>query len=542
MLLRRHGLMHGCIRGVERDNERMASVLDWLQQLRAPACYVHRPAHVDIVQTHVSVVCLAGDQVFKLKKAVALPFLDFSTLARRRFFCDEELRLNRRLCPQVYLDVVPLLATAGGVRFGRSDEDGDVVDWAVRMTRLPAERMLDRMLAEHRVDRAAIEELARTVAAFHAGAERGADVLAAGAPERLAGFAHANFTELQTASGHGLSARLLAALAAVNDRDFAQLSPLLRARAAAGRVVDGHGDLHARNICMTAPVTVYDCLEFSAALRCGDVATENAFLVMDLRYRGAPALADAYVRAYVDASGDGEQPALLPPLVRYRAMVRAKVAALAAAEIELPAADRDAARASAAAHVHLAAASAIETRAPRWLAVCGPPASGKSALAAALAPCGPWPVLATDVVRKELAGVPLTGRARPEHYTAAFSDRTYGDVLARATASLAPVVILDGNFPDPARRAQTAAAARARGAALHWIHLAVDDATAGRRLAARASDATAVSDAGAAEAAMLRARFVPPTVAEGAVTTLDGGRDLVELVDAALAALVQPAP
>jgi hypothetical protein len=290
---------------------------------------------------------------------------------------------------------------------------------------------------------------------------------------------------------------------------------------------------------MTEPPTVYDCLEFAPAYRCGDVATENAFLAMDLRYRGAPELADVYLRTYAAATGDHEQQGLLPPLVCYRAMVRAKIAALAAAAPELPAADRAGARGSARAHLHLAAASAIEAHAPLWLVLCGPPASGKSALAAGLARDSGWPVLATDVVRKELAGLPPTTPARAEHYSAEFSDRTYRALCARAAANPSPVVLLDGNFPEPARRAEVAIAARARGARVLLLHVAVDAAIARTRIAARASDPAAVSDAGPAEFAALWARFRPPTAAEGApLLQLDGASAPAALADAAFALLL----
>src|SRR5262249_23356026 len=217
---------------------------------------------------------------------------------------------------------------------------------------------------------------------FHAAADRGAEVRAAGDPDRLAALAAANFTEL-AALHVPLEPRLLRALECASAAAFARIAPVLRARAARGCVVDGHGDLHARNICMTDPVAIYDCIEFAAAFRCGDVATEVAFLAMDLRYRGAPALADAFVAAYAAASRDGELPDLLPTLCCYRAMVRTKVAALAAAEPELPAADRAGAGASAVDHAQLAAATLLDDRA-RWLALCGPPGSGKSTLAAQL--------------------------------------------------------------------------------------------------------------------------------------------------------------
>jgi aminoglycoside phosphotransferase family enzyme/predicted kinase len=515
-----------------------------LASLRDPACFPGAPRDVQIVQTHLSVVCLAGDRVYKLKKARKLPFVDFSTLAARRQTCRDEVRLNRRLCPDVYLGTAALRRRDGALRFAEvGDDDGpDDLDVAVVMRRLPADRMLDELVRERRATPAELQRLARLVAAFHAAAERGPAVRAAGDPARLATFAAANFRELRTIPGHGLPATLLDRLEAASAAAFSRLLPTLRRRADAGLVVDGHGDLHTRNICLSEPPAIYDCIEFEPAFRCGDVATENAFLAMDLRYRGAPELAAAYVAAYVDASGDHEQPTLLPALIAYRAMVRTKVAALAAIEPELPAADRDGARASAHRHLLLAAAATVEIDRPRWLITCGPPASGKSSLCAALATVADWPHLATDVVRKQLAGLPPTTTARPEHYTPEFSERTYAELLARAAAAVrdgAPVVLVDGNFPDPERRAAAAAAAHAAGARPTCVWVDVDADTARARAAARQRDPAHVSDADPQVTARLRQQFVPPTAAEGPdLVHLDGSRPTAAMVEDLLAQLL----
>lgn len=516
-----------------------------IDELREPTCYPHETGDVRIVQTHLSVVCLAGSLVYKLKKAVTLPFVDFAPLAARRRACRDEVRLNRRLCPDTYLGTAALRHTAGGLAFAATgdDEGPDDIDVAVVMRRLPQERMLDELLRHGGVTAPEIEALARLVAAFHAGAARGPEVLAAGDPDRLVAFARANFTELAARSDHGLSPVLLEALARASDADFARILPALRRRAASGHVVDGHGDLHARNVCMTVPPTIYDCIEFEPAFRCGDVATEVAFLAMDLRHRGAPDLAAAFVGAYVAASGDREVPALLPTLCGYRAMVRAKVASLVAAEPELREADRDGAARSARAHLLLAGAFAAEPRGPWWLVVCGPPASGKSWLCRHLAAAVAWPHVATDVVRKRLAGLTPTASAHPEHYTAEFSRRTYAALLddaAAATRRGAGAVLLDGNFPTAAHRAQAAAAAAAAGTRPLFVFVDVDAATAAARARGRTGDPTNVSDAGAGVAARLRARFVPPGAGEGLdVLNLDGARPADELAAEVVTVLLQ---
>lgn len=515
-----------------------------LHELQSPACYPDAPATVQILQTHLSVVCLAGDLVYKLKKAVHLPFVDFSTLAVRRATCREEVRLNRRLCPDTYLGCASLRRRSGALRFAATgdDEGEDDLDVAVVMRRLPAERMLDVLVRERAVGADEIEGLARHVAAFHARADRGPTVLAAGDPARLAGFAAANFRELRTIVDHGLPVALLDKLEAATTRRFSALLAVLRARAARGLVVDGHGDLHARNVCMTVPPTVYDCIEFEPAFRCGDVATDNAFLAMDLRYRGAPNLAAAYTRAYVAASGDLQQPTVLPDLVAYRAMVRAKVAAFAAAQPELDAVDRAAARQSALRHLMLAAAVLAETAGPAWLVVCGPPASGKSRLCTTLAEVAQWPRIATDIVRKELAGIRPTERGPASIYTPDFTRRTYEAVRTRArtaTVEGARVVTLDGNFPVPELRAAAAEAARDAGAGILIVHVDVAADVAARRAEARARDPSSVSDAGPEQLKALRERFVAPTSAEGSpMIRVDGGGHVDDAVARVLTTLL----
>ena len=516
-----------------------------LAALAAPACYPHAPRTVRLVQTHLSVVCLVDQLVYKLKKAVTLPFVDFAPLAARRRACRDEVRLNRRACPDVYLGTASLRqGTDGGMQFAKlgDDEGPDDVDVAVVMQRLPQERMLDELLRAHTATRDEITALAAHVAAFHTRCE----VLPPAAGEQLVddllGFATANFTELAAIAGHGQPPLLLAALQAAHERAFASLAPLLRERAQRGLCIDGHGDLHARNICMTVPPALYDCIEFEPRFRRGDQALDVAFLLMDLRYRGANDLAAVFAFAYANARGDAELPALLPTLCAYRAMVRAKVALFAAREAELPAADRDGARQSARRHLELAAALQVEGMGPLWLVLCGPPASGKSQIAAALVDLAGWPSLSTDIVRKELAGVAATERARPEHYTAAFSQRTYDELLRSAAAITCTgerLVLLDGNFPTPAHRAAATAAAQAAAATIVFVHVDVDRATAIARATTRAQDPARISDADATVAAARHDAFVPPTPAEGhAVVLVDGTQPTVSNVHAVLTALL----
>lgn len=512
------------------DPECIASLAD-------PALYPERPESVEIVQTHLSVVVLAGGSAYKFKKALLLPFADFSTLEKRRAACEAEVELNRRLCPEIYEGVV--VWTARGI--APSSETASPLDYAVKMRRLPQDRMMDEFLARGAVGKDEIDAVARRVVAFHREARRGPEIDAWGDPERLRGFALANFEETRGR----FPAKLHHALARRTERDFDELLPPMKERLARGFVIDGHGDLHARNICLVEPPAIYDCIEFNPAFRCGDVATEHAFLAMDLRYRGHPELAARYVEAVVAEGGDPELPLLLPALVRYRAMVRAKVSGIAAAEPELGEAARLAAAAEAGRYLRLAAASAVEGEAPLWILCCGLPASGKSVAAEALAEAsgGAWPLLSSDLLRKELAGAAPTERLPPACYSPDFSRRTYDELLARALAASGRgrVVLIDANFRSRADRLRFAEAARGAGARSVLLQVEIDEDLARERLRRRAAAGDSVSDADAAVYETLRRSFEPPEGGEAdRLLRLPGELGPGEAAESVLAGLLDP--
>jgi uncharacterized protein len=509
---------------------------DLIEQLGDPGVYPDGPERVEIVQTHLSVVALAGDFAYKWKKSIRLPFADFSTLGRRKFFCEEELRLNRRLCPAIYLEVCPLRrADDGQLAIGGA---GEIIDYAVKMRRLPAADMLDVRLAENRVTPEQIRDIARRVAAFHRAAVADPEVTASCAPEKLREFALANFAETRGAVDTVFHPELHAALEKQTITDFARLVPVLSRRRNEGRVVDGHGDLHARNICLTDPVAIYDCIDFEPAFRRGDVATEHAFLIMDLRFRGHPELAEVYLREIVAATGDREMESMIPALARYRAMVRAKVSAITSGEKEISGRSRREAGANAARYLRLAAALAVEERGPVWLALCGLPGTGKSTLAGELHDAGSWTVLSSDRIRKELAGVAEDTRLPDSAYSAEFSHRTYAALFVRA-AKPRPgprVVVLDANFRDRAARAAARAAAAAHGAGFVLAPISISEAEACRRLDARTADVRQASDADRAVYEKLKRRFEPVDAGEAdLVIPLDGDQPAACLADLLLA-------
>lgn len=508
-----------------------------IEALRDPAIYPERADSVEILQTHLSVVVLSGDRAYKFKKAIRLPFADFTSLEKRRHFCREELRLNRRLCPEIYEEVVDLCVNEGGYRIGGA---GNLIDHAVRMRRLPQDRMMDVLLERDEVTMAQVESIARRVVAFHRGALRGPEIDEWGDPEKLRDLALANFSE----SRDHFPGRLHSILAARTRADFERLLPDLRRRLAAGLVVDGHGDLHVRNICLVDPPAIYDCIEFNPGFRCADVATEHAFLVMDLRFRGHTELARRYLATVLAESGDGELLGVLPALVRYRAMVRAKVSALQAREPEIPETDRTAADLEARRYLRFVAATAVEEEGPLWLIFCGLPASGKSSVAEALhgASGKAWPVFSSDRIRKELAGVAPSEPLSEFFYSEEFSDRTYRALLERASAATGEhrVVILDANFRERRERFLAREAARAAGARIAILRVDAGEEVVIQRLASRKNDPNSVSDAGREVYEKLKARYERPREDEAdKLIAVDGDLEPTVAVEGILAALLE---
>jgi aminoglycoside phosphotransferase family enzyme/predicted kinase len=484
-----------------------------IRLLADPKCYPDAAESVTQYQTHLSLVCVVGDRAYKLKKSLQLPFVDFSTLVKRQRACEEELRLNARLCPDMYLGVVPLFAKSGGVSFCDESGGGEIIDWAVLMRRLPAERMMDVLLAHDAVTSGDLERIAEVIVGFHREVALGGrceDALRAA--DRLHDFALANFDETAAHCDSVFDPELHRQLRTRTARDFKQQLPLLRRRATDGRVVDGHGDLHARNICLCEPMAIYDCLEFSRNLRVGDVAVENAFLLMDLRYRGHAELGTAYLDRYLRVSGDDEQRALVPMLLRYRAMVRAKVAAIASREPEIDAADREGFLSSARRHLNLVAASAIEQDRPWLICACGLPATGKSYLFDALERASGWPCFTSDLIRKELAGIAPNQQAAQTCYTREANSRTYAEVLRRAATALQDgPVLVDANFASAKLREHATQCARNAGAQIAFVWFRADDRQVELRMTQRAEDADQVSDADLSVYRKLQATFQPPS-------------------------------
>ena len=452
---------------------------------------------VQRIDTHISAVLLHGGQAYKFKKALRTPFLDQSTLARRQAACAEELRLNRRFAPDLYLGVVRVTGTPAAPDI---DGTGPLLDVAVRMHAFDNAGLWDRLAAAGRLGAAQIDEGATTVARFHdAAAVAGADQATA-TPQGQRQPVLENLDELDAlAAGTGLRAALRR-LRRAEAEGFARLAGPLAQRLAAGAVRECHGDLHLGNVVQHGGhATLFDGIEFKAAWRWIDVMNEVAFMAMDLHAHGLPALAHRFVDAYLQQRGDYDGVRLLPWFMAYRAAVRAKVALLRAAQ---PGADRR--RETRAARHYLALALALAgtpRRRPALLITHGPSGSGKTTLTQSLLERTGAVRIRADVERKRLAGLGALARSGSGLGGGLYGPAMTAATYARLLDAAAPVVdaggiaILDATFLRHAQRAAARRWAAERGLPFVVLDFPAAPALLRQRLRDRAAHGSEASEA-----------------------------------------------
>ncbi len=300
----------------------MPELPELIQALLDPKAYPTPPQKIELAQTQMSFVLQADAYVYKIKKPVNLGYLDYSTLDKRLFYCRKEIELNRRLSPDVYLSVVPVVKKSGDIFI---EIEGEIIEYAVKMRRLPQDAMLDVLLSNNGVTRQMITDVAEKLAEFHREAETGAGISVFGNLKTLIENTEENFTQTEKYIGKTISEKQHRRIKAYSDNFIKENTPLFQKRVADGRIRDCHGDLHAAHICFDNGISIYDCIEFNDRFRYCDVASEVAFLAMDLDHYGRADLSDCFVNAYIEESKDKELKQLLGFYKCYRAYVRGKV-------------------------------------------------------------------------------------------------------------------------------------------------------------------------------------------------------------------------
>jgi len=292
-----------------------------VEALMKPDAYDGEAGQIELTQTHISFVFLTRNFVYKVKKAVDLGFLDFTTLEKRRFFCEKELELNRRLCGDMYLEVVPINRS----NLIKIKGEGETVECALKMKRMPQERMMSRLLEDGKVDSELIDRIARVVAEFHSKAETNREISEFGSLAVIGTNWRENFEQTQEFVGKTISVKNFRLIYERIEEFMKRNASIFEKRMAEGRVRDCHGDIHSGNIFVTDRIYIFDAIEFNERFRYSDVAADIAFLAMDLDFRERTDLSNFFVRKYVEYSGDQELTKLLPFYKCYRAYVRGKV-------------------------------------------------------------------------------------------------------------------------------------------------------------------------------------------------------------------------
>jgi aminoglycoside phosphotransferase family enzyme/predicted kinase len=428
----------GIVKARSRSSARKrlpASLLD-------PSCYPHPVRRIRLLETHLSWVFLTGDYAYKVKKPVDLGFVNFRTLARRRHACAEEVRLNRRLAPRLYLDVVAVRGTPRSPRIGGG---GSVLDYAVRMRQFPQEALASRALAAGRFGARETDALADLIVGFHAGAPAAAPAERYGSPRSVLAYARQNFRQMLALANTPSDLETLRALRDWTEREHARRREVFAARKAAGFVRECHGDLHLGNVVLLdgRPVP-FDCIEFSDELRFSDVMSEVAFLAMDLADRGRDDLAWRFVNRYLEATGDYPGIAVLRYYLVYRALVRAKVHLMRSMQAGLARRERVRLALAFRGYLRLAWRFAAPHRVPLVIAH-GLSGSGKTTATQPLIEALGAIRVRSDIERKRMHGLPPLATSASEMGRGIYT-RTANAATYRQLAGLARDIVRSG-FP-----------------------------------------------------------------------------------------------
>jgi len=325
-----------------------------VEALMKPEAYDEEPGKIELTQTHISFVFLTRNFVYKVKKAVDLGFLDFTTLEKRRFFCEKELELNRRLCGEMYLEVVPINRS----NIIKIKGEGKPIEYAVKMKRMPQEKMMNKLLEENKVNSKLIDEIAKIIAEFHSKAETNRRISEFGSLAIIETNWKENFEQTQEFVSKTISMKDFKFIRERIDDFMKRNVSFFEKRMAERRVRDCHGDIHSGNIFVTDRIYIFDAIEFNERFRYSDVASDIAFLAMDLDFKGRTDLSSFFVEKYVKYSGDQELTKLLPFYKCYRAYVRGKVISFKLQDPNVGSEEKGAAMKEAKAYFKLASAYA----------------------------------------------------------------------------------------------------------------------------------------------------------------------------------------
>jgi uncharacterized protein len=496
-----------------------------LKSLLKPEAYPEPTNKVEMVQTHVSWIFLTDSHAYKIKKPVDFGFLNFSTIDRRRFYCNEEVKYNSRLCPDIYEGVVELRQTPGGASF---QDIGQVIDYAVKMKRLPAERMLDRLIINNAVSVSELRDVARVIAEFHRTALTSPTISEYGRLDRILYNWNENFEQTIAFENTTLPASEREYVKSWVSSFTDQNAEIFDRRVNKGFIRECDGDIHLENICLVDGVTyIFDCIEFNERFRCCDTAADVAFLLMDLDFHGRHDLSEEVIAAYHNASGDDEMLPLIDFYKIYHAFVRGKIESFQANDMGIDQHGRTAANLKAIRYFRLARGYIERSKLqPTLFITCGLMGCGKSTLAGQLSFELGIANFNSDIVRKQLAGIVPLSPAPAAFGEGLYSEQTntdtYNELLRLAEKEIATKrsVIIDACFVHKLDRLKFASLAERFAARFIIIYVSCSETINRRRLSARFASGRTVSDGRVELLNTQRQMFEPPKPEEGLVISI----------------------
>lgn len=469
-----------------------------IEDMKKPGFYPHKPTEVELIQTHISYVFIAGDFVYKIKKPLKFDFLDFTSLAKRKFFCEEELKLNRRLAPDTYLDVVAISKNSrGNITLGKGTE---IIEYAVLMKKLPSEKMLKTLLFQGVADEKTMDTVARKIADFHHQARTNRNIEEIGRIENIRHNNEENFIETKKYVNDIIPDYQYKFIREYVKNFLSKKKTIFEKRIADHKIRDCHGDLHLDHICITNEIVIFDCIEFSERFRCGDVAEDVAFLTMDIDYNGYPRHAKSFVQSYIKYSGDKDISILLNFYCCYYAYVRGKVTSFRLNQKEISSSERLEIRKTAQRYFALAYTYATRLDKPVLILTAGLMGSGKSYQARKLAERLGAEIIRTDVLRKELLNIKTTEKRYEDFGAGVYSDDVTRLVYEKAfdlteqKIKKGKAVIIDASFKKRAQRQKAADLAKNIHVPFYILECVCPDEITKKRLEKRVLESNNISD------------------------------------------------
>jgi hypothetical protein len=521
---------------------------DLIQALHNPGLYsLPNDQRVDFIQTHISCLFLTADHVYKLKKAVNLGFLDFSTLEKRHFYCQEEVRLNSRLAPSVYLGVLAVSKNQAGQFFLGQDQKSEVVDYIVQMRRLSEDSMLLALFRQGKVDESLLNELAGLLAAFHLQAQPVPKDTEMGSLFRIQGNIQENFEQTEmlrdlaiSSKRHILMRRLMLWFLQTNQSIF-------NSRHERGKTRECHGDLRMEHICrFEGRLIIFDCIEFNERFRFIDTTADLSFLLMDMEFHGYTSYADTLLHAYIQASKDQEAQKVIDLYKAYYALTRGKVFGIESTEEDFTQEEQRHALEQSVRFLHLAWSYVLRLHPPTLIMLCGIMGTGKSEVARHLGQELCAHVLRSDEVRKKLYGLNTQSRDYSAYgyglYTREATENTYQALMDSAQKLLTEggSVILDASFIRQHYREMGSDVANSRGVKCILLECVCPDEILEKRLQLRQDQGTDVSDGRSSLLANQKADFEPITASKNCEhVVIDTSKDLHTVLESTLLSVIE---